>query len=175
MREEELSDGKLKEYYKIAYSIANKYRDRECEVEELVQEAMADIRYYIWSYKDNKGSKLTTYIYNCMKNKMINYIKLKKHKPFDNYVEYKDYCSDNDNYKGIFLNALDSELKNELMSILSNEDYNIIIDRFVKGKTYRELANKYGYKSKKGSHSRVVRILSDLKKNDYINDLHEEV
>ncbi len=166
MREglEEVSEHLIDKYKGTVRYLANQYYLIGADKEDLLQEGMIGLFKAIRDFRSNKNSSFYTFAVLCIKREMfsaINKYHSKKNSPLNNYVSFSETLEENSGDKenpGTVLDLLESEsiftpeqaaLDNEFLEsfeelsseLLSDKEYQVM-QLFLQGKGYREIAEE---------------------------------
>lgn len=150
----------LSRYKYIVSAVAHSYFLIGGDSEDLLQEGMIAVFNAINSF--NGKSSFKSYVYTCVKNRIITLIKQSnryKNQPLNNYISLSGF-SDGDLDKSeiiidsefgpedIYINAeSEKELKEIITKSLSEFEHKILLE-YLKGYSYREIGEKFNKKDK---------------------------
>ena len=158
---------------KLKYYI-RKYIDKECDVEDVLNNSLFKIYSNIWKY--NSEYRFTTWAFaitiNEIKTHYNQQCRLKEHSlQFSSIVNSELYIDDSDNFFIFNMKDLDFDkiVFNEINNLPDNIDKEIIVDTHFNKMKIKEIAAKYSMNENtvKTKQKKVRRILKDRLIREY--------
>ncbi|MBE5737916.1 MAG: sigma-70 family RNA polymerase sigma factor [Clostridiales bacterium] len=150
----------LERYKYVASAVAHSYFLNGGDAEDLLQEGMIAVFNAINTF--NGKASFKSYVYTCVKNKIITLIKQSnryKNQPLNNYISFSGFLEgDADKNElltdfsfgpeEVIINTeAENELKNIITKTLSEYEHDILV-YYLKGYSYREISEKFNKKEK---------------------------
>lgn len=165
----------LNRYKNLITAVARSYFLSGGEMDDLVQEGMIGAFKSINTY--NGDSSFKTYLYTCVRNAVMTYIKTsnrKKNIPLNNAISLSGYVDGDTDKNDLFLDKnlgpedvyinkeAESELNESIKAVLSEYENNIL-QYYLQGFSYSDIGEKTG-KDSKSVDNAIQRIRKKLSK-----------
>ena len=150
----------LERYKYVASAVAHSYFLNGGDAEDLLQEGMIAVFNAINTF--NGKASFKSYVYTCVKNKIITLIKQSnryKNQPLNNYISFSGFLEGDADKNELLTDfgfgpeemiiniEAENELKEIILKTLSEYEHDILV-YYLKGYSYREISEKFNKKEK---------------------------
>lgn len=139
----------VEKYKSIVNALARPYYLVGGDYEDLVQEGMIGLYKAVTTYEESSGYNFTTYAFACIKNKILDAIKIanrNKHKALNNYISLTVFTESNnmivkspEDYT--IEQERNQDIINEIKSVLTQQEY-LVFELYLEGMSYCDIAKK---------------------------------
>ena len=139
----------IEDYYKLVYSVANRYRSKRLDHDDIVQAGMLGL-VQAWQTYDATKAMFSTYAYVCIRNAIR--VSLRGNR--NERQRDMDLLPACDSMESISIDAI--------VAMLPYGDKELILSRYRDGKSVSEIAKPYGI-SRQAMNARIGQILKRLR------------